>query len=901
MTPFLSFCLFFSVFSHFFCVGCKGEARAPGDIIIGGLFPIHESVHRENENEPWTCNRLSPARLAQSLMMVYAVEEINKSGVLGNITLGYHIVDSCGDVTTALKNSQSFMSRLRNTNKDDSKQSSSPVLAVIGDYYSEISIAVTRQLNLENIPEISYGATSGRLSDKTRFPSFMRTVPEDDHQAQAIIEILKEHNWTWVGVVTTDGEYGRYAIERLRQHATKNNICFAFTSILPEFLVDNRIQDSIDSTVKSITENEKVQVIISFAKVYHMMYILDKVLRSRQGRGKVWLASDNWSLSTNVLNTKVWKLTDVGTVFGITLKSKNPAKFKQFLRSLDVNPKKHKNNSFLKDFLTDKKGEAIESLINMTYPYAVFSIELAVKAIAHAVTDLCINRKCDTSTLQPKEFRDALRNASFVMDNNTYSFDKNGDINSGYDVILWKETSPSMLDSNYVVGHYDIKNQMLTFEKKEDLYSLTKSVSSKCSESCIPGQRKKTFDGQPSCCYQCVSCPVNYFSNAIDATDCQPCNNMTEYSKEGDTNCTKKEVVFLKWRNPFNIVILVFTTLGALLTLIVGIIFIACWKTPVVRSSVGPISILLLFSLLSTFGSIILFSGKPNDLKCKAQHVLFALSFTLSVSCILVKSFKIILAFEFDPVTKSVLEKLYKPYLIIPTCMAGQVLICALWLAIIPPGQEWNNSGSTKRLHFCDTRSNHAFGVMLGYIGFLALLCLGIAFKGRKLPQSYNEAKFITFSMLIYSIAWIIFGPVYVKVTGENTGSEFTPAVEMVVILISAYGILFCQFLTKCYIILFKREVNTRNAFCQDVMNYSMGKDRVRCSDGIQNPALAMESLSNPESSDPLTNWKLSVNSTLTTLASSSALNPPPTALSSEKKQLQRYASLPASATNYLP
>ncbi|XP_075315092.1 G-protein coupled receptor family C group 6 member A-like [Odontesthes bonariensis] len=485
------------------------------------------------------------------------------------------------------------------------------------------------------------------------------------------------------------------------------------------------------------------------------------------------------------------------------------------------------------------------------------------------------------------------------MDNNTYSFDKNGDLHSGYDVILWKETSPSMLDMNYIVGHYDIENQMLTVEKKQELYSLTKGVTSKCSKSCKPGKRKISADGQPSCCYQCESCPAGEFSNATDSTDCHPCK-MTEYSEAGDSYCKKKAAVYLKWENPFHIVILAFTALGALLTVVVGIIFSVYWKTPVVRSSVGPISILLLFSLLSTFGSVILFGGEPKDWQCMAQHALFGLSFTLSVSCILVKSFKIILAFEFDPDTKSVLNKLYKPYIIIPACMAGQVLICAVWLAVTPPQPKWQ-SRPTERLHFCHTRSKPAFGVMLGYIGFLALICLGIAFKGRKLPQSYNEAKFITFSMLIYSIAWIIFGPVYVTVTDNIGSSEYTPAVEMVVILISTYGILFCQFLTKCYIIVFKCEANTVNAFRQDVRNYSIGKDQISCSDGIQNPALSMESLSNPESSDPLTNWKLSANSTLTTVSSSSALNPALSAVSFEKKQLQRYKSLPASATNCLP
>lgn len=144
-------------------------------------------------------------------MMVYAVEKVNQRHELGNLTLGYHIVDSCGDVTTALKNTQSFMRLNReyshdhavdlevchdkyscgivlkcgntahpwemeylqkgafllmhpltnvfvgNTDLTSAQQSPPPVLAVIGGYYSEISIAVTRQLNLENIPQVWQG------------------------------------------------------------------------------------------------------------------------------------------------------------------------------------------------------------------------------------------------------------------------------------------------------------------------------------------------------------------------------------------------------------------------------------------------------------------------------------------------------------------------------------------------------------------------------------------------------------------------------------------------------------------------------------------------------------------------------------------------------------------------
>lgn len=245
----------------------------------------------------------------------------------------------------------------------------------------------------------------------------MRTVPEDDHQARAIISILREHQWTWVGVVTTDGDYGRYIVDRLQQRAKDHNICFAFTSILPDVLSDDALKDEIDATVKTITENKNVTVIVSFAKPYHMMYLFSSLLKDPEGRGKVWVASDNWSESANVLGN--WTLSDAGTIFGTTLKSGNRTRFEQYLRNLDLNPDHQKNNSFLSEFLKKQQQQpqkkdkpvnsndtAAEVLIKMIYPYAVFSVELAVRAIAQAVSDLCVNRDCRTSQrLQPLEVR----------------------------------------------------------------------------------------------------------------------------------------------------------------------------------------------------------------------------------------------------------------------------------------------------------------------------------------------------------------------------------------------------------------------------------------------------------------------------------------------------------------
>ncbi|KAM4529242.1 G-protein coupled receptor family C group 6 member A-like [Fundulus diaphanus] len=520
MKHFFSSWFFLAVLSlQFFCSESLQEAKSPGDIIIGGLFPIHESVDAKEQ-----CNRFSVARLTQSLIMVHAIEEINRSGELGNITLGYHLVDSCGDVTTALRNSLRFMKRNGNFNTDSKQQSSPPVMAVIGDYHSEISMAVTRQLNMEKIPQISYGATSGLLSDKTRFPSFLRTVPEDDHQAQAIIQILKDHNWNWVGIVATNGEYGRYAVERLQHHAASQDICFAYIKFLPEFLVDSNLEDNLRDTVKSVIENQNVSVVVSFAKPSHMRYMFDNVLKDHRGRKKVWIASDNWSQAVDCLNTTRWNLKDVGTVFGVTLKSGNSSRFERFLRNLTNNSDQYENkNSFLMEFLKGNDDSnngsntsiefKIDRLVNMTYLYAILSIELAVKAIAQTVKDLCVTKKCDISTLQPGEFRDALKKVKVSLDGINYSFNKHCDVDSGYDIIMWRYLSGTTLDMNYQVGHYDIKqDRLMVTSEINNLYHQTKKVSSRCSV-CYPGEMKVRRYGQPVCCYECKKCPENFYSN----------------------------------------------------------------------------------------------------------------------------------------------------------------------------------------------------------------------------------------------------------------------------------------------------------------------------------------------------------------------------------------------------
>ncbi|KAM4048791.1 vomeronasal type-2 receptor 26-like [Anomaloglossus baeobatrachus] len=352
-------------------------------------------------------------------------------------------------------------------------------------------------------------------------------------------------------------------------------------------------------------------------------------------------------------------------------------------------------------------------------------------------------------------------------------------------------------------------DQQLNISSIYIIWMNNKMPYSRCSEQCFPGSRKAVIKGHHICCYDCILCSNGEVSNKSDAENCEKCL-YTEWPNEARDKCVPKVVEFLSYDTDVVAYVFLFMlVLSSTTILLLFGIFTFFWNTSVVRANNRNLSFIILVSLKLSLLCILLFIGKPVDTTCMLRHISFGIIFTVVLSSVLAKTIMVCIAFKATTPSSSwrkwIGVKL--PNAIVMILSFLQVLNAILWLSFSPPFQEIDMDSSPGKIIIqCNEGSRLAFYFMLGYMGFLAVMSLILAFMVRKLPDIYNEAKHITFSMLVFCSVWICAIPAYLSSKGKNMVS-----VEVFAIWASGNGTLICIFLPKLWNILKKSEMRTSN------------------------------------------------------------------------------------------
>uniref|UniRef100_A0A3P9B546 Extracellular calcium-sensing receptor-like n=1 Tax=Maylandia zebra TaxID=106582 RepID=A0A3P9B546_9CICH len=779
-----------------------------GDVVLGGLFPIHffRSVpHLSFTSKPQqpTCHGFYELgfRLAQT--MLFAIDEINRnSNLLPNVTLGYTFYDNCVELGIAFRAALSLVSgQEEKIILDDTCVGNPPVIGIVGDSSSTPSIAISSVLGFLYFSQVSYFATCSCLSGRQKYPSFFRTIPSDAFQVHAMINILKHFGWTWAGLLVSDDDYGFHAARALQSELSlSGEICLAYIEVLPW----DKDTDEVRRIV-NVMKKSTARVVIVFAHESRMIKLMEEVLRQNV-TGLQWMASEAWTSAT-VLQTPQL-MPYLGGTLGIAIRRGEIPGFREFL--LQIRPDLYHNNSY---------GNSMNCIFSLYTEFldisnlrSEYNVYKAVYAFAHSLDDMLYckpgkgpfsEHSCATlQSLKPWQLVYYLERMNFTTPfGDQVSFDENGDALPIYDVMNWLWLPD---------GSTKVQN-------------VGEPPRSVCSESCPPGTHMVRRKGEPECCFDCIPCSEGTFTNkssnylSFNSLGCTSCPEDFWSNSQRDY-CVPKKTEFLSYHDPLGICLTATSLLGTFICAVVLGIFIYHRKTPIIRANNSELSFQLLLSLKLCFLCSLLFIGRPMMWTCQLRHAAFGISFVLCVSCILVKTMVVLAVFKASKPGGGASLKWFGPMQQRGTVLVFtsiQAAICTTWLVSSSPTPHKNTQyHNNKIVYECAVGSTVCFSVLLGYIGVLAFLSFLIAFLVRNLPDSFNEAKLITFSMLIFCAVWVAFVPAYISSPGNHAD-----AVEAFAILASSFGLLVALFGPKCYIILIRPELNTRKAL--------MGRDIV--------------------------------------------------------------------------
>ncbi|KAF7236071.1 Vomeronasal type-2 receptor 26 [Varanus komodoensis] len=801
----------------------------PGDYVFSasisgaqGRFRAH-SFKKPASNEKIA---LDSTYYWKILSFLFAIQEINQNpNLLPNITLGYNFYDSLHDARLTSDATIDLLSTTQAHVPNYKCGKKNHLLVVLEESDSDNSMQVSNMLGIFKIPQVTYAFTSQVQKEKGQSPSFYRMVPEEGIQYPGIVRLLLHFRWKMVGLFSLDTENGDKFMRTLKLELLRNGICVIFSHSFSQLKSGN-----VKLKFQSLKQLIEINVFIYFEELLFYFYgieIVERVIKMvmKPVNGKVWITTTlaDFTLDLAYRNS-MSTFQHVYAYFSFLPQKRKRTNYDgvtYLYKTMHAFVERAFKCSYSKHVLSVKawtrcsekeEPEGLpkvdkEQILSLDSFFCYSTVQALARAMDVAVSsryrwkDMEHGGRQGVHDLHPWQLHPFLRDPQFHNHSlDGVYLDENGDLAINLDLVNWMlfpnktvvTKKAGSLERQGLPGPtFTIQQDLIVWPRWQDQVKKTISIISFLSKLSLCS----THEG------------VGVSIELRDAKHCLKCSEDQHPNKAQD-QCIPKDITFLSYEESLGSFL---TGISLLFSIVSGSIlgiFRKFQETPVVKANNRDLSYILLVFLLLCFACSFLFIGQPKSITCLLRQAVFSIIFSVAISSLLAKTVTVVLAFLATKPGNRARNWLGKTLAnsIVISCSGVQIVLSTIWLGTSPPFPDSDKHSQPGQIILkCNEGSVAMFYAALSYMGLLAAVCFTVAFLARKLPGAFNEAKLITFSMLVFCSVWVSFVPTYLSTKGK-----YMVAVQVFSILASSAGLLGCIFLPKCYIILVRPDLNTK-------------------------------------------------------------------------------------------
>ena len=790
------------------------------DFYMGGLIGVHIS-----EDGGSRCSETFLGGGGEVVEAVlFSIDSINKDpDLLTNVTLGFDIRDSCISRTIGADETLDWIqcSDVSQTCTESSTEGSM-LIGFVGPEPSYVSIPIASLFRIFQVPQVSYISTSPSLSNKILYPYFLRTVPPDTAQAEAMIDIVRKFEWTVISIVYSNDDYGEQGTKALIDLVSESGICI--DTVIRLDVDDEEIKTF--SFAEQLVFNTTAEVIVAFSGPVVMRKLFEQLQKVNSPRRFTWIASDAWARSESILAN--YEQTVVG-IFGVHPQTATYTNFVDYFSTLTIS--NNRRNPWFEGYcqqLTMNNCDNDTSIPNVLEGYTQnlltpFVVD-AVYSIAHGLNNflqenceqpVVWNRTAQSCKGQTKELSGStllpyIRNVNFTSPTKDQVFlDENGDGNAVYEILNLQKLQTSEYE-NIVVGLWTRKEK-LTFKVPvnelqfgmSDNGEIVSERDSECT-SCMEGYAQVIVP--TSCCSYCNPCLGNFFVNFSNPSECTPCpeDMWGNNPLNGSTSCIPLEESYLSAEEVVGIILLLLQFCGIVLLVVTSIALGIFWNNAVIKSFGREQLILIMTGLGLCYVFPVLYVLKASTAVCTLQQLGLWFSLTLIFASLLIKLIRVTRIFIQPNPTKVRFVSPWQQVLFTLIIVAGQMLLVVISLIVVHPGPKFEVQRSSEEpndfpviLVVCEPPHAVLLVLHILYETVLIILINAFGIFTIRFPRNFNESKYIAFSTFAIGMVWIAFVPTYFS-TREN--KKFQAVMIALALMMMALCITLCLVIPRLYI-----------------------------------------------------------------------------------------------------